>query len=440
MPAEDRQRGVQPRLTEAVHAVQKRTPRLRQRSDSEVEQALIRVVLGGLATLYMLTADLGRTQQGGAETLIAPVSTVETVIWTVAGLFLFAALLLLLAALRSERPSPVRRCAGILVDLSATSTAIAFAGENGAPLLAVYLWVIVGNGFRYGARYLAFATAVSLLGLGAAIVFSPFWRTHLLFSASFMLVLVLIPGYVAALLAKLRTAIQRADEANQAKSQFLAKMSHELRTPLNGIIGISDLLQDAPLGQRERELVQTVHSSGQTLLGIIDDILDFARIEAGHVRIERADFSTYRLLDETIALFEPQAQRKGLELTCRIDPRLPKDLIGDPLHIRQVLMNLLANALKFTESGAVRVRVGPVPRPGSGSRRATDPSDADQTLVRFEVEDTGSGIAVAEQSRIFECFHQAASSAARALGGIGLGMAIARELVQQMGGRIGVVS
>lgn len=419
MRVEAEQQGAAPLLAGARRAYRRAALRLRQRGDSEAEQALIRVVLGVVASLYMLTADLGRAH-----------AHAETVITAVAWLFLSAAMLLLVAAVWSARPSPVRRCVGILVDLSATSTALAFAGETGAPLLAVYLWVIVGNGFRYGAGYLAFATGVSLLGLGAAIAFSPFWRTHLLFSASFMLVLVLIPGYVAALLEKLRAAIRDADESNQAKSAFLAKMSHELRTPLNGIIGVSDLLREGALHERERELVQTIHSSGETLLGIIDNILDLSRIEAGHVTIEQADLSLQRLVAETVAMFEPQAQRKGVALRSAITGRIPQRLIGDPLHIRQVLMNLLGNALKFTEQGTVWVRLLPAP----------DQDDPDRLTVRFEVEDSGPGIAAGEQGRIFDRFHQAAGGAARGSGGVGLGTAIARELVQRMGGRIGLRS
>lgn len=393
--------------------------RVRRRPDSEAEQALIRVVLGSVAIAYMLAADLGQGHR-----------LAELAVSVVAVSFLLTAVGLLLAVLWSTDTSPLRRCIGILVDLSATSVAIAFAGEAGAPLLAVYLWVIVGNGFRYGNAYLGFAAGVSILGLGAAVLFSPFWRDHLLFSASFLLVFVLIPGYMAALLAKLRAAIHRADEANQAKSQFLAKMSHELRTPLNGIIGVSDLLQDGEMGTRERELVGTIQSSGAALLGIIDEVLDFSQIEAGHVRIERTAFSVARLVRETLALFRPQAERKGIELSENVDGQVPSSLVGDPLHIRQVLMNLVMNAIKFTDEGHVRVRVAAVP----------ESHDVDGTRLRFEVADSGSGIEPEEQARIFESFHQTRNSAARQLGGVGLGAAIARELVQRMGGTIGLES
>jgi len=393
--------------------------RLRRREDSEAEQAIIRVVLGSIAAIYMLTADLGASH-----------AMAGSVISGVAFLFLGSALLLLISVLLTDKPSPFRRSAGILLDLSATSTAIAVAGEAGAPLLAVYLWVIVGNGFRYGNRYLAFATAASVLGLSAAIMFSPFWRSHVLFSASLLLVLLLIPAYMAALLTKLRAAIQQADDANRAKSQFLAKMSHELRTPLNGVIGVSDLLQEGELGDRERELVQTIQSSGATLLGIIDDVLDFSRIEAGHLEIQQVDFSLHRLVVETVAMFEPSARRKHLRLTQHVEAQVPDRLVGDPLHLRQVLMNLIANALKFTDSGSVHVKV----------RHVLDEDDPQQLVIRFEVQDTGGGIDVEDQSRIFDSFHQTASSKARQLGGIGLGTAIARELVQRMGGRIGLKS
>ncbi len=406
-------------LLAARRVYRKLVQRVQRRGDAEHEQAIIRVALGSVAVLYMLRADFSAAH---------PMAGL--VVQWVAALFLSAALLLLISALYSDRPSPFRRSAGILVDLSATSTAMAFTGEAGAPLLAIYLWVIVGNGFRYGGRYLALATAISLLGMSAVIHYSVFWGEHLPFGASYMLVLVLIPAYVAALLEKLRVAIRRANEANRAKSQFLAKMSHELRTPLNGIIGMSDLLQDAELGNREREFVRTIHNSGETLLGIIDDILDFSKIEAGHLRVKKTEFDLHRLVVETLSMFGPHAQRKGIGLSHHFDPRMPFALIGDQLHIRQILMNLLANAIKFTDTGTVEVWVKP----------ALEQDDENLVIARFEVKDTGSGIAAEEHSRIFDSFHQGTANAARGLGGTGLGTAIARELTHRMGGQIGLRS
>jgi len=393
--------------------------RLRRRSDSEAKQAIIRVLLGTLACIYMLSADLGGSQ-AIAERVIA---------WD-AFVFLVASVVILIGVLRSDETSPPRRAAGIFLDMSATSVAIAFGGEASAPLMAVYLWVIVGNGFRYGDRYLALAVAAALIGLSAAIVWSPFWREHILFSASLLLILVLIPAYMAALLRKLRSAMKEAAEANLAKSRFLAKMSHELRTPLNGVIGVADLLQVSELGARERELVSTIQASSGALLGLIDEILDFSRIEAGHIEISRKPFLIAELLSDTRAMLRRQADEKGLSLTCDTDPRIPEVLIGDLPHTRQVLLNLVSNGIKFTESGSVNVF----------ARLAVHQPASTEVLVRFEVSDTGCGIAADEQDRVFESFHQASAHQEANPNGIGLGAAIAQELVERMEGRIGIRS
>lgn len=385
----------------------------------EREQAVIRVVLGGIVILYMLSTVVGE-----------PVSNDALTIVLVAGLFFFAALLLLFAVSIAPGPSPIRRYVGIVLDLSATSVAMAVAGEAGAPLLGIYLWVILGNGFRFGPHYLAIATVASLIGFTAVSLYSSYWRAHPLLSASFLLVLLLIPAYVAALLSKLRAAIRSATEASAAKSQFLAKMSHELRTPLNGVIGMSDLLMDSDLGRQERAFVSTIHSSGKTLLGIIDNILDFSRIEAGRLPVENVEFDVHHLVAEAAAMFAPQARRKGIALTHRFDPRVPFSLRGDALHIRQILLNLLANAIKFTERGSVDLRI----------MLGEEQLHADRLTIRFEVQDSGIGIPLEEQERIFESFRQASSDTVRHFGGTGLGTAIARELATLMNGRIGLSS
>jgi len=392
---------------------------LRNRADTEHEQALIRLTIGSVACLYLLAA-----KHIGSAGLAGPL-----ILWLVAG-FLGAALLLFFAVLGWPAPSPVRRAAGVGLDMAMTSLAMGLAGEHGAPLLAVYLWVIIGNGFRYGVPYLALATLTAVLGFVGVILFSGYWQEHLFFAASFLLVLLLIPPYMAALLRKLTAAVRRANEASQAKSQFLAKMSHELRTPLNGVIGMSDLLMDSKLSREQQSFARTIQTSATTLLGIIENVLDLSKIEAGRLTLERIEFDLHRLLADTVKMSRSQAQRKGLALSLRVDPEVPFLLQGDPLHLRQIAMNLLSNAVKFTETGWVELRVALAGPPGSDA----------PIWVRIEVEDTGIGIAPEDQAQIFESFRQADSSTTRRFGGTGLGTAIARELAHLMGGQIGLTS
>lgn len=406
-------------MTGLRQALAQLAERLRQRSDSEHEQAGLRIALGALACVYMLTRDLPGESPFAGTVIVALSIIVMSV-----SILIFGAILIWPA------PSPIRRIVGILADMLTTSAAMGVSGEAGAPLLAIYLWVIIGNGFRFGSRYMAIATAVAMAGFGAVATVSPFWKDHPVFSTSFMLVLIMIPSYAALLLKKLNSAIREANEANAAKSQFLAKMSHELRTPLNGVIGMSDLLMDSSLAPQQHAFARTIQSSAQTLLGIIEHILDFSKIEAGHILVESIDFDLHRLLADTIRMFQPQAQRKSLRLALRVAPDVPFRLRGDPLHTRQILTNLIGNAVKFTERGGVDVRVEQ-----TAHRRA-----AGTVLLRFDIEDTGIGIPDSEHERIFESFRQADSSTTRLYGGTGLGAAIARELALLLGGQIGFSS
>jgi signal transduction histidine kinase len=222
---------------------------------------------------------------------------------------------------------------------------------------------------------------------------------------------------------------QRLEKATQAKSDFLANMSHEIRTPMNGVIGMSSLLHDTPLTSEQDELVEAIQISGNSLLTVINDILDFSKIESGKIELEAQPYDLRECVNQAVELLASKAAEKNLDLVVLIDPEVPSRLIGDVTRLRQVLVNLIANALKFTLKGEVVVSVS-----------LEGPAGKESARIRFVIADTGIGIPPDKHERLFQSFSQVDSSTTRQFGGTGLGLAISKRLVELMGGAIGVES
>lgn len=226
----------------------------------------------------------------------------------------------------------------------------------------------------------------------------------------------------------LEQAKKMAEAANEAKGDFLANISHELRTPMNGIIGTTELVLDTQLTAVQRDLLETSRNSAISLLHLLNDVLDFSKIDTHGVQLAEVSFDLPKLAAETVQAFETQAGQKGLSLTCEISPAIPRELDGDPVRLRQILVNLIGNALKFTNAGSVRIRA------------VLESAGEREVQVRFTVSDTGIGIPLAKQGLIFHPFVQADGSMTRQYGGTGLGLTICRRLVEMMGGRMWVAS
>ena len=392
--------------------------RLKARGDSEHEQALLRIVIVGLFLGYMVLFHGSSSARGPSD---------WAVIALLSGFFLVGVAIFAAICLWPSENIP-RRLIGMLADNGGAAWYICLAGEYGFSMIGVFLFVAFGNGFRYGRRYLFASQALSVVGYGAVLAFVPYWRGHRAAGIGLLIALIVLPLYVSTLLKRIQEARSKAEEANLAKTAFLANMSHEIRTPLNGIAGVVDLLRTTTLSSQQGELVGLLLHSTSVLRSLVDDVLDITKIESGRITIEVAPFDLHACINGLMQLLRPHAQGKGLTLNAFVDPALEYQLKGDSHHLRQILLNLLGNAIKFTERGKVNLVVG--------LQRETESA----VTARFEVSDTGIGIAPAALANIFERFVQADQSTTRKYGGTGLGTTIAKQLVELMGGNIGVES
>ncbi|SDX53880.1 ATP-binding protein [Thiocapsa roseopersicina] len=384
----------------------------------EFQSALVRITACLLGALYIAV---------GASTQYYRVDVPYYL--TLFGIYLASNVGFLISiALRPEWPARVYL--GICLDVVAISLAIFITREAISPFYLLYILVFISAGTRFGKQHLVVASLAAVFGYNVVLIALDEWRLHTFEATFFLALLVLLPLYQYSLLRKVQDARAEAERANQARGDFLAFMTHELRTPLTGVVGMTELLRGTRLNDEQRDYVQAIANSADILGALIGDILDLSKIDARRIVLERIPFDPRRLVRDVSDALAMRAHSAGLELIADVDPNVPPRLIGDPLRLRQILFNLMGNAVKFTPTGEVRVRL------------SVRPPEAEQSSphLLFEVVDTGIGIPPDKLPRLFERFRQADESTTRRFGGTGLGTTIARELTLLMGGAIGVES
>ncbi|TWT23506.1 response regulator [Luteimonas marina] len=384
------------------------------RPDSEHAQAIVRLVIASLLLSYLGWLKIG--EQGTNVDLTLAVMAGEAIV----------AAAIMVAILLKPGVSHVRRWIGMITDYATLATLMLLKPAELSPLYVIILWVTIGNGMRYGSRYLISASVLASLAFLSVVAFSSYWWQQPFLAGGLLLGLFAIPLYLSSLLRDLHRVTEEAKRANEAKSRFLASMSHEFRSPLNGIIGMSELLRNMKLNAEQRECAEVIHASAHTLLFLVDDVLDISAIEAGKLKRKDADFELPDVLKRVQQMLQPQADAKSLKLSVAADERVPSSLHGDGAYLTQILLNLTHNAIKFTSTGSVALQVSLLEEGTAGAR------------LRFSVRDTGIGIPDEHKQRIFQAFEQVDSGPSRRFGGTGLGTTIAQTLARLMGGELGL--
>ncbi len=393
--------------------------KLAARPDSEHELTLSRLALSLLAFICLF---IGLLSGGIGHQVLLEEIGLYFLLYTAATVLLFIHLLFWPGV------SVMRRMIGIPLDIFGVAYLMHTGDELTAFTYPIFLWAIFGNGFRFGVEYLFVAAIVGFIGFLGVIVTTPFWYQNRELSGGLLAGLIILPIYVSVLIRRLSEAKRQAEEASRAKSLFLASISHELRTPLNAVIGLADVLVGTPLKREQADMARTIGKSGRSLLSLINSLLDVSRMELGK-KPQMGAFDLHGLLRDIRSMLSVQAQAKGIGLGLHIDPALPRHVVGSTAHFEEVLINLAGNAVKFTAQGYVLIEARLLSAEANGPIR-----------LRFEVNDTGIGIAPEAQARIFDSFTQADETIIDRFGGTGLGLSIARQLVEAHGGRIGVES
>jgi len=383
--------------------------------DSEPQQLLIQTLTAvGLLAATTIWA-IVRPENGGARLAAAGMAAGTAASWC------FLAHFILFPA--RDRG---RKLGALVTEVGLLSLLLHAGDQAAAPWFLVYLWLIFSHGFRFGPRWLMAASAVGCAGFAIVVATTPVWRMNWSISIGLIIALAILPAYVAMVIRRLSAARAEAEMIAASRARLFGLTSHELRTPLGAMVGLADLMRGPGLSAEQTTMLDTIRSSAGAMLGMIDDLLDFSKMEAGSVISRPAAFDLPLLLGDVVSLVAPEASRKGLLVGCQIDPFLPDSVQGHPIELRRVLIGLMSNAIRTTLRGEIRL----IAKLAAG--------DETYLSVRFEVRDTSPGLESDALRGIFEPFGD--SDRALAAGGRGLDLAMARELARMMGGTVAAAS